>query len=127
MFLDRVVPDFAHLLLDERELAHYLEIVLGPESAWRSVEYIVRHPCINRVFEGQFQRWFREAGFETSGLERLPPWDASHVTTPRLRAELQRLHPHGGDFDTPGLRGALRIAGARSRSARATKNLAGVA
>lgn len=109
MFLDRVVPDFAHLLLTEAELRGYLELVLGAESAQRCTEYIVRHPCINRVFEGEFRRAFRAAGFDDREFEAQSPWHARHVPSARLAAELARVHPNGGDFSTPGFRGVLRV------------------
>ncbi|MBK7876625.1 MAG: glycosyltransferase [Planctomycetes bacterium] len=118
MFLDRVVPDFAHLLLSEAELRGYLELVLGVESAARCTEYIVRHPCINRVFEGEFRRMFRAAGFDDRELLAQTPWHARHVPSPRLAAELRRAHPDGGDFSTPGFRGTLRVPGTLARTRR---------
>ncbi|MBI5365182.1 MAG: glycosyltransferase [Planctomycetes bacterium] len=116
MFLDRVVPDFAHLLLTEDELRGYLALVLGADAARRCTEYIVRHPCINRVFEGDFRRMFRAAGFDDGAMEAQSPWHARHVPSARLLAELLRAHPKGGDFATPGLRGVLRVAGASARA-----------
>lgn len=124
MFLDRIVPEFAHLLLTEDELRGYLEIVLGKDTAARCVDYIVRHPCINRVFEGDFQRMIRAAGFDARNFHKQPPWHARHVPTPRLQAELMRVHPGGGDFSTPGFRGTLTVPGtlARSRAAQRTES-----
>jgi SAM-dependent methyltransferase len=107
MFMDPLLPHFAHLLLEERELAWYLELVFGAETARRCTHYVHHHPCINRVFEGDFQRMFAAAGWDARGIERQPPWSAEHVPSPALRAELLRLHPHGGDFGTPGFKGVL--------------------
>ncbi len=112
-FLDRIVPDWGHLLLDARELSTYLEIVLGADTARRAVDFITRNDCINRLFEGDFQRLFRAAGFDAGGLERVPAWDARHVATSAMRAELLTRYPRGGDFDTPGLRGVLPVLSTR--------------
>jgi len=108
MFLDRVVPDFAHLLWSEAELATYLGLVLGAEAGRRATDYVVHHACINRVCEGEFRRLFKAAGFDTTAVEALAPWDAAHVPSARLAAEIRRLHPTAGDCATPGLRGVLR-------------------
>jgi glycosyltransferase involved in cell wall biosynthesis/SAM-dependent methyltransferase len=110
MFLDGIVPLWGHLALTERELSCYLRVVLGEEAAARAVHYIYHHPCINRVFEGEFRTLFRAAGFDDSGLLHQPPWAADHVPTAHMRAELTRLHPRGGEFATPGFRGVLSCA-----------------
>jgi SAM-dependent methyltransferase len=107
MFLDPVIPRFGHLLLTEAELGWYLRIVLGETSAQRCTHYVYHHPCINRLFEGDFRRLFERSGFDASHLARQPVWAQEHVPSDRLNAELVRLHPAGGDFGTPGFRGVL--------------------
>lgn len=107
MFLDPIVPNFAHLLLTEREMEHYLAIVLGSEAAQRCARFIYHDTYINRVLEGEFQRLFRAAGFEVEGLERQGKWCVEHLPSPELQLVLQRKYPDGGDFSTPGFRGVL--------------------
>lgn len=107
MFLDPIVPHFAHLLLSEAEMRAYLEIVLGSDAARRCARFIYHDTYINRVFEGEFQRFFRAAGFDVSGMERQGKWSADHVPSPEMLAALQHAHPQGGDFTTPGFRGVL--------------------
>lgn len=121
MFLDGVVPLWGHLALTERELSTYLRVVLGEDAAARAVHYIYHHPCINRVFEGEFRTLFREAGFDDRALAHQSPWASDHVPTVRMQAELARLFPAGGDFATPGFRGVLVRSGEAPHGASASK------
>lgn len=106
-FMDRIVPDWGHLLLERNELETYLAIVLGADTARRCTEFIANNACLNRVLEGDFQRLFREHGFDVGLVESIPS-NARQRTTPRMRAELLARYPRGGDFDAQGLRGVLR-------------------
>jgi len=108
MFMDPVVPRFAHLLCDEAELGWYLAIALGRETGERTTRYVFRSPCINRLFEGDYRRLFERSGLAADGLEPQRPWAAEDVPSARLAAELAGRHPQGGDFATPGFRGVLR-------------------
>jgi SAM-dependent methyltransferase len=120
MFMDPVVPRFAHLLCDEHELGWYLATTLGPEAGARATGYVYRATCINRLFEGDYGRLFERCGLAPDGLERQRPWAAEDVPSARLAEELRRRHPQGGDFGTPGFRGVLRKPAA-PRSARPSR------
>ncbi|MFN0243019.1 MAG: glycosyltransferase [Planctomycetota bacterium] len=108
MFMDPVIPLWGHLLLAEEELRWYLALVIGAEAAAHATQYVYHHPCLNRVFEGEFQRVFERAGFAEVDMQRQPVWGSDHVPSALLAEELERLHPGGGDFATPGFRGVMR-------------------
>ncbi len=115
-FNDRVVPAWGHLLLEEHELAPYLEIVRGPSLARRIADYIWRATYINRRCEADFRRAVAASGFEVEVYE---PWGGETRPEPELLAELRRRWPAGGAFGWQGLRIQLRKRAAEGRTASA--------
>jgi SAM-dependent methyltransferase len=100
-FNDRVIPRFAHLLLEERELATFLTLTRGADLARRISDYVWRQKYINRLFEGDFRRIVEASPFRVESIE---PWGG--VTRPQseMRAALMQRWPSGGDFAAHGLR-----------------------
>ncbi len=106
-FLDPIVPLFAHLLLEERELGWFLAHTVGTACARRFVEMVYRHPHVNRVHAAQYRAFFAAAGFDDARLAEQGAWQPIHVPTPALLAELEARHPGMGSFATPGFEGVL--------------------
>jgi SAM-dependent methyltransferase len=117
-FMDRVVPDWGHLLLEERELAWFLSLARTPRFALRAAAQIAHAPHVNRVLEAEFRHEFAEAGFGASGLVHMDPWVETPAPSPALQAALAERFPSGGDFHVPGFRGVLVHAGAALAEAR---------
>lgn len=107
-FNDGVVPDWAHLVLEESELRTYLELVLDEKIAERSATFIYHSRYLNRRSEGELQRAFEDSGFE---LEASETWGGEKVPSAALTETLQRHCPAGGDFSRYGLRLSLRKPG----------------
>lgn len=108
-FLDPIVPLFGHLLLEEGELAWFLEQTVGRETGVRFAELVARHPHINRVHEEQYRRHFEAAGFDDTRLREQGAWNPAHVPSRALLAALEARHPDMGSFATPGFEGVLRL------------------
>jgi SAM-dependent methyltransferase len=106
-FNDKALPPWAHLLLDEPELAAFLSLTRGPLITRRTCDYIFRSHDVNRVSEARFGALLAESPFEILVLE---PWGGEERPSPALRAELLRRCPAGGDFASNGLRWILRKA-----------------
>lgn len=104
-FNDKALPPWAHLLLDEPEMAAFLGLTRGPLITRRTCDYIFRSHDVNRVSEARFGALVAESGFEILVLE---PWGGEERPSPSLRAELLRRCPAGGDFASNGLRWILR-------------------
>jgi SAM-dependent methyltransferase len=104
-FNDLALPPWAHLLLDEHEIAAFLNLTRGQVIARRTCDFIWRTNNINRLTEGHFGALLAASAFEILALE---PWGGEELPSMALRAELLRRCPDGGDFATNGLRWILR-------------------
>jgi SAM-dependent methyltransferase len=104
-FNDKALPPWAHLLLNEPELATFLGLTRGPTIASRTCDYIWRSSYINRNTEARFSAFLAGSPFEILALE---PWGGVEQPSAALRAELLRRCPEGGDFAANGLQWVLR-------------------
>jgi glycosyltransferase involved in cell wall biosynthesis/SAM-dependent methyltransferase len=99
-----LLPDYAHLLLDERELSWYVQLALGRErgaallAAWRAA---------SRLDAAELHLSLGEAGFECTGLKALAPLETARLPGPALLRELRRAHPGQSEFATVALEGLL--------------------
>lgn len=104
-FNDHALPPWGHLLLEEHELRHFLELTRGVEIANRVAYHVAKSTYVNRQFEGDFRRAVSASGFEVEVYDR---WGRSGALTPELELELCARHPGGGDFSANGLVWVLR-------------------
>ncbi len=100
----RELPEYAQLLLDERELYWYLELVAGPARAAQLLEAL---RSANRMDAAELQLALIEAGFDCSALQPVAPPGGARLPAPALWRELARAHPGQSDFGTTALRGVL--------------------
>ncbi|MBK7643971.1 MAG: glycosyltransferase [Planctomycetes bacterium] len=98
------LPDYAHLLLDERELDWYTTLTLGPARAAELARELARS-C--RLRESELVRLLHECGFETGGLKAVAPRDPARLPGPALRRELERAHTGASNFTALALEGVL--------------------
>jgi len=93
-FTDPVVPHWAHLLLNRRQLRRFLALGWGDDVAARADAWIFEGGHANHVPEAGHRRAFWESGLEVEVLQRFG-WTLE--PSPAMRAELEALHPDGSD------------------------------
>jgi SAM-dependent methyltransferase len=104
-FNDGVVPRWAHLLLDMRELEHFLGITWGRRMARHIAGHIRNSRSLNRLFEGDFRRILDESPFT---VEECSEWGGVTRPSALMDERLRERCPAGGDFSVHGLKVVLR-------------------
>jgi SAM-dependent methyltransferase len=115
------VPDYAHLLLDERELRWYLELVAGAARAQECLQPLLQA----RSSGAELLARLAEAGFDCGSLKPVAPRELSRLPGKALLRELGRAHPGQGGFAALALEGLLLRRGSTIRIGNRAASAAG--